>query len=148
MGFFLGHRFLLFVVMSFVLGAAASAHADSALHMSFHMALVKDGERRVGVILNNQGSERIAHGYLVVTLIDARCKPFESIMQTFDNIKPGGKLSLNIPISSKFHSYRLASLAAFDEEGFEVLAVDDNAGVLKAREPEERRYCSSVKGTP
>lgn len=129
-----------------VWGAVATAQAAPSLHMSFHMALVKDSERKIGATLVNRGDENIAHGYAVVTLIDAQCKPFTSVMASFGNISPGEKLSVNIPVSASFHSYRLASLAAFDEEGFVVPAIDDNLEILKAREPEERNYCAEAKG--
>jgi hypothetical protein len=125
---------------------ADCAVGEAQLHLNFHMALANQGQRIVGATLINQGDQPISHGYVVVTLIDEHCRPLKSLLHSFGHIAAQAKLQVQVPIDQDFYSYRLASLAGFDSQGFSVPVVDDNRAILQAREPEARAYCAAVNG--
>ncbi|MCU1719465.1 hypothetical protein [Pseudomonas sp. 5P_3.1_Bac2] len=128
------------------LAVAEPAAREAQLHLNFHMALASKGQRIVGATLINQGAQAISHGYVVVTLIDDHCRPLKSILHSFGKIPAQAKVQLQVPIDQDFYSYRLASLAGFDSQGFSVPTVDDNQAILQAREPEAREYCAAMNG--
>lgn len=128
------------------LGCSMSSWAVGELHLEFHMGGAFRGQSFVGGTLFNAGDAPVAHGYVVVTLLDTRCRPLKSVLESFGGIAAGEKLEFRVPINGVLSRYRLASVKGFDAEGFEVLAVDDNAAVLKAREARDREYCAEAKG--
>lgn len=128
------------------LGCSMSSWAAGELHLEFHMGGSAGGRSFVGGTLFNAGDAPVAHGYVVVTLLDAQCRPLKSVLEPFEGIAAGEKLEFRVPISEGLRRYRLASVKGFDAQGFEVLAVDDNATVLKAREPLDREFCAGAKG--
>lgn len=123
-----------------------SASVAGELHLEFHMGGTAGGQSFIGGTLFNAGDEPVAHGYVVVTLLDAQCRPLGSVLETFADIAAGKKLEFRVPINGGLKRYRLASVKAFDAEGFDVSVVDDNASVIKAREPLDREFCAKAKG--
>ncbi len=89
----------------------------------------------------------MAHGYVVVTLLDTQCRPLKSVLESFGPIEAGERLGFRVPVGGGLQRYRLLGFKAFDAQGFEVPAVDDNQAILKARESEERTYCTQAKFT-
>jgi len=127
------------------MGASVNGWAAGELHLSFHMGGATNGSGFVGGTLVNTGDAPVAHGYVVVTLLDAQCRPMRSVMESFDTIEPGEQRSFRVAVGADLKRYRLLSLKGFDAEGFELRAVDDNEAILKAREPEERVYCAQAQ---
>ncbi|TPG65699.1 FxLYD domain-containing protein [Pseudomonas arsenicoxydans] len=126
-------------------GYSMSSSAAPELHLNFHMGGSSGGQSFVGGTLINSGDAPVAHGYVVVTLLDAQCHPLKSVLEHFANIPAGEKLGFRVPINGALKRYRLASVKGFDAEGFEVMAVDDNAELLKGREPADREYCAKAR---
>lgn len=126
--------------------------ASAELHMVFHAAISNGGKSYVGATLKNTGSNDVAHGYIVATFIDKNCTPVKSVIETFSKIRAGEKVSIKIPVPAmlEIKNYRLSGFAAFDRQGFPVLAVDDGAKIIRDREPKEREYCNTVSqnGSP
>jgi hypothetical protein len=118
--------------------------AAGQLHLSFHMGGVGGGQSFVGGTLINNGDAPVAHGYLVVTLLDGQCTPLNSVLESFGPIEPGEQLSFRVPIKERLVRYRLATVKGFDAEGFELMAVDDNAERIKEREAQDREYCAKA----
>ncbi|MBF6037324.1 membrane-associated Zn-dependent protease 1 [Pseudomonas sp. P154a] len=119
--------------------------AAGELHLSFHMGGSGGGQSFVGGTLINSGDAPVVHSYVVVTSLDGQCKPTGSMLESFGSIAPGEQLSFRIPVKSGLKRYRLASIKGFDAEGFELLAVDDNARILKGREAQERESCAKAQ---
>lgn len=115
--------------------------AAGELHLTFHMGGAAGDTGFVGGNLLNSGDASVAHGYVVLTLLDTKCSPVSSVLESFGPIEPGQSLGFRIPVEGAIHRYRLLSLKGFDSLGFEVSAVDDNDDVIKSREPEDRAYC-------
>lgn len=65
-------------------------------------------------------------------------------MGSFDSIAAGQKRSFRIEVGGDLKRYRRLSVTGFDVEGFEVVAVDDNEAILKAREAEEHPTLASA----
>lgn len=127
------------------IGLPVPSWAAGELHLSFHMGGSSAGQGFVGGTLVNNGDAPVAHGYVVVTLLDEQCRPLKSVMESFSNIAVGEERGFRVPVEGGLKRYRLLSIKGFDAEGFEITAVDDNEAILKAREAEERAYCARVR---
>jgi len=137
-------QLLLLAVFGFA-GWSSSGWAAGELHLRFHMGGAGGGQAFVGGSLVNSGDAPVAHGYVVVTLLDAQCNPLNSLLESFGPILSGQQLGFRVPVTGSLQRYRLTSVKAFDAAGFELLAVDDNAALLAAREPEVRAYCAQAQ---
>lgn len=135
---------LLLLGVGLVPCVSQTSHAAGELHLNFHMGGAVSGQSFVGGTLKNTGDAPVAHGYVVVTVLNAQCHPVNSVLESFGHIAAGESLGFRVPVS-ELKRYRLAAIKAFDAQGFEVLAVDDNAELLKSREPEEREACALAK---
>ncbi|UVM05736.1 FxLYD domain-containing protein [Pseudomonas laurylsulfatiphila] len=133
------------VSIALALGYSMSSWAAGELHLEFHMGGAGGGQSFVGGTLLNSGDAPVAYGYVVVTLLDAQCRPMKSVLESFEGIAAGERLEFRVPINGTLKRYRLASIKGFDAEGFDVLAVDDNAEILKQREPQDREYCTKAR---
>lgn len=127
------------------IGLALPSWAEGALHLKFHIGGHANNKSFVGGTVENLSNKPVAHGYIVVTLLDRQCNPKQSLLKEFGGIASGGEYRFNVPIDGKLERYRLLTVKSFDEEGFEIMAVDDNAELLKGREPAEREYCSAAR---
>lgn len=136
---------LLILAIVWAMGVSLPSRAAGELHLNFHMGGSANGNGFVGGTLVNTGDAPVAHGYVVVTLLDAQCRPLRSVLESFDTIDAGQKRSFRIAVGSDLKRYRLLSIKGFDAEGFELVAVDDNEAILKAREAEERAYCAQAR---
>jgi hypothetical protein len=136
---------LLVFAAVWAMSGSMQSWAAGELHLNFHMGGSANGSGFVGGTLINSGDEPVAHSYLVVTLLDAQCRPLRSVMESFDSIAAGQERSFRIAVGSDLKRYRLLSIKGFDAEGFELVAVDDSEAILKAREAEERAYCAQGK---
>ncbi|MFZ3183968.1 MAG: FxLYD domain-containing protein, partial [Pseudomonas sp.] len=103
------------------------------------------GQAYVGGTLVNRGDAPVSHGYVVVTLIDAQCRPQESVLGDFGAISQGESREFRVPLEWKYQRYRITALAAFDGDGATLLAVDDNAALLQSREADERAKCVQLR---
>jgi hypothetical protein len=131
----------LFGIMSF----STQGFAAGELHLSFHVGGSGGGQAFVGGTLINSGDAPVAHSYVVVTTLDNQCRPQSSILQNFGVIEPGSQLTFTVPIVGALARYKIAGLKAFDYEGFELVAVDDNLEILQGREEAERESCSKAQ---
>lgn len=87
----------------------------------------------------------MAQGSVVFTPIDNTCHVQPSQLLRLVALAPGKKETFRFPLSARtLHHYRL-QLQAFDDEGFGVPFIDDNAAVLEARLPEQREWCQTVR---
>ena len=124
---------------------SSGSWAAGELHLSFHMGGAGGGQAFVGGTLVNSGDEPVVHGYIVVTLLDAQCHPLSSLLESFGPIAAGQQLGFRVPVEGRLERYRLTNVKAFDTAGFELPAVDDNAALLAAREPEARAFCAQAQ---
>ncbi|WP_415761001.1 FxLYD domain-containing protein [Pseudomonas sp. CP4] len=124
---------------------SAQSWAAGELHLNFHMGGSVNGSGFVGGTLINTGDEPVAHGYAVVTLLDIQCRPLKSVIESFDSIAAGETRSFRIAVDGELKRYRLLSIKGFDANGFELVAIDDNEAIVKARETAERAYCGQSK---
>lgn len=121
--------------------SSAQSWAVGELHLNFHMGGSVNGSGFVGGTLINTGDEPVAHSYAVVTLLDPQCRPLKSVIESFDSIAAGETRSFRIAVGGELKRYRLLSIKGFDAKGFELVAIDDNEAIVKARETAERAYC-------
>lgn len=138
-------RFLFVLVTALSMWGSIPSWAAGELHLIFHMGGTGGGTAFVGGTLLNAGDEPVAHGYVVVTVLDAQCRPIKSVLENFGPIPVGEKRGFRIPVGGDLRRYRLLSLKGFDSSGFAVSAVDDNEALLNAREAEERAYCAQAQ---
>jgi hypothetical protein len=131
--------------MSLGMSSPAATWAAGELHLSFHMGGTSGEQSFVGGTLINEGDAPVVHGYVVVTLLDAQCRPLKSVLGNFDEIPVGQARSFRVPLEGALQRYRLASVKGFDAQGFEVPSIDDNQKIIKAREVEERAYCAEAQ---
>lgn len=124
---------------------SGQAWAVGEAHLKFHMGLGANGRYEVRATVANSGDQPVARGYLVVSLRDKQCRATGEVLQAFGPVAPGEAVSVTIPIVGDLNSYRLTSFQAFDDMGYGLLAVDDLADVLKAREPKERADCIATR---
>lgn len=124
------------------MGCSMKTWASGELHLTFHMGSSTGGQAFVGGTLVNTGDAPVAHGYVVVTLLDGQCRPLRSVLESFGVIGTGQKYGFRIAVQGGLQRYRLLSVRGFDAEGFEVRSVDDNEVILKARDAEERACCA------
>lgn len=136
---------LLILATMWAMGLSLPSRAAGELHLTFHMGGSANGSGFVGGTLINTGDEPVAHGYVVITLLDTQCRPLRSVLESFEAIEAGQKRSFRVPVGGDLRRYRLLSIKGFDAQGFELLAVDDNEAMLKAREAEERAYCAQAR---
>lgn len=133
------------VAIMWAMAVSMPSRAAGELHLNFHIGGAANGGGFVGGTLVNTGDEPVAHGYLVVTVLDAQCRPLRSLLESFDTIEAGQQRSFRIEVGGDLKRYRLLSIKGFDAEGFELVAVDDNEVILKEREAEERAYCARAR---
>lgn len=119
--------------------------ASGELHLSFHMVIAYSGQTYVGGTLVNRGDAPVSHGFVVVTLIDAQCRPQESVLGNFAEIPAGETREFRVPLQWKYQRYQVTALSAFDREGVELVAIDDNAALLQLREADEQAKCAQLR---
>lgn len=138
---------LFVLAIALTMASPKSSWAAGELHLMFHMGSAGGGAAFVGGTLLNSGDAPVAHGYLVLTLLDAQCRPLRSLLETFGPIPAGEKRGFRIAVGGDLRRYRLLGLQGFDSSGFAVPTVDDNEAILNAREAEERVYCAQAQRT-
>lgn len=134
--------------MVFSAGYSMQIFAAGELHLKFHIGGAVGNESFIGGTLVNTGDAPVAHGYVVVTLLDGQCHPLKSVLQSFYGITAGEQKDFRIPISGGLKRYRLSSIKGFDDAGFELISVDDNAHILQDRESWEREDCAKTRDAP
>ncbi|WP_051673165.1 hypothetical protein [Pseudomonas chlororaphis] len=117
--------------------------AAPELTVKFHMGVGNGTSQAVGGTLTNSGDAPIAQGYLIVTPVNAQCRPGASVMYAIGAIQPGEEQSFNVPMKDPFSNYRL-QMGGFDEQGFIVPAQDANQVILDGRLKEQREKCGSL----
>lgn len=115
--------------------------AEGELHIKFHLAVSEGVGGALRATLVNTGDADIYKGYLVVTMLDENCHPLASRLGQFQKLGVAEKMSLSIPLMRQFATYRITSMAAFDQLGTQLKAVDDNAEILANREKERLARC-------
>lgn len=140
-------RCLFVLATALAIGGSIPSWAAGKLHLIFHMGGTGGDTAFVGGTLLNAGDEPVAHGYVVVTVLDAQCRPIKSVLESFGSIQAGEKRAFRIAVGADLRRYRLLSLKAFDSSGFVIPAVDDNEALLHAREAEERADCAQAQRT-
>lgn len=136
-----GFFFMLLGIFSWAPDSLAAAE----MHLKFHSGAVVDGQSFITGSLNNRGDADIAHGYVVVTVLDAQCRPVKSILQSFDRMEPGQEQRFRLPVEGRLKRYRLASVVGFDDMGFNVVTVNETEPMFKLREPEEQALCAQAR---
>ena len=124
---------------------SSGSWAAGQLHLSFHMVLAHGGQAYVGGTLVNRGDAPVSHGFVVVTLIDAQCRPQESVLGNFAEIPAGETLEFRVPLQWKYQRYQVTALSAFDRESVQLLVIDDNAALLQSREADEQAKCAQLR---
>jgi hypothetical protein len=122
------------------------SHAKGILHLKFHMGLGANGEFFVGGTLENQGTEAITHGYLVISLLNEKCYPMGEKLYSFGLLSAKQQHEFRIPITGRLQGYRLTTVKALDDMGFALPVVDETQAVIQSREFLERKKCAKARG--
>lgn len=133
------------VLLSIILIPMLS-HAQGILHLKFHMGLGANGQFFVGGTLENQGTAPIAHGYLVISLLNEQCYPIGEKLYPFGPLSAKQQHEFRIPIVGRLHGYRLTAVQALDDMGFTLPVIDETQATIKSREPLERKKCAKARG--
>ncbi|MEY0952135.1 membrane-associated Zn-dependent protease 1 [Providencia manganoxydans] len=135
--------FRIVVLMASLLTFTASANGQA--HLTFHMGAGANQQFFVGGTVENKGDTAIARAYVSILPVDEHCQLLPMAWKEFGPIPAHGRVEFRVPVSSALTQYRLASFGAFDDMGFAVTAVDDTASIIKAREPEIRQDCLTMR---
>jgi hypothetical protein len=142
----LNQRFLNHFLFGIVLWACARmCWAEGVAHLVFHMGLGASGQFFIGGTLENKGDAPISHGYVVVSLLDAKCYPMDEKLYAFGPLSAGHTQAFRIPIDGRLQGYRLTAFKALDDMGFPLLAIDDTHAIIHAREVAERKKCQEAR---
>lgn len=124
------------------LGIASASAASEELLLRFHILLAGNNHAFIGGTLQNMGSQPIAHGFMVATLFDAHCRPYDSVIYKFSGMAPG-KREFRVPAPAGFKYYSISHLAAFDHLGRPLQARDEHAAQMAERIAKETAECAS-----
>ncbi|MHC8346640.1 hypothetical protein [Pseudomonas sp. RT6P73] len=120
------------------------AWAAPQLQIKFHMGLSYGATQVVGGTLVNLGDAPVYRGYLIVTPINAQCRPGTSVLHAIGAVQSGEEQQFRVPVPERFSRYRL-QVGAFDEQGFIVPATDAGQTILDGRLKEEREECNKFR---
>lgn len=139
-------RTLLQIVLLLIMLAPMLSYAQGILHLKFHLGLGANGQFFVGGTLKNQGSGPIAHGYLVISLLNQQCHPIGEKLYPFGPLSAKQQHEFRIPITGRLEGYRVTAVQALDDMGFALPVVDETQAIIKARESAERKQCAQARG--